>query len=132
MAPAPGEGDFMLLTPLFGAALAVAVSTEPLNDLSGKARPPSRETAAATEPLVHSATECIVRAVVADPRYANLAVAQLGDFIVDSMPVCLTPVRAMIEAYDRYGAGAGEAFFMGPYLDVLPRAVLTGTKDATH
>jgi hypothetical protein len=49
------------------------------------------------------------------------------------MPVCLTPVRAMIEAYDRYyGAGAGEAFFMGPYLDVLPRAVLTGTKDATH
>jgi hypothetical protein len=62
----------MLLAPLFGAALAVAVSTEPLNDLSGKARPPSRETAAATEPLVHSATECIVRAVVADPRYANL------------------------------------------------------------
>jgi hypothetical protein len=30
----------------------------------------------------------------------------------------------MIDAYDRYfGDGAGEAFFMGPYLDVLPAAV---------
>jgi hypothetical protein len=31
----------------------------------------------------------------------------------------------MIDAYDRYyGDGAGEAFFSGPYLDVLPQAVL--------
>ena len=31
---------------------------------------------------------------------------------------------AMIDGYDRYfGEGAGEAFFMGPYLDVLPSAV---------
>jgi hypothetical protein len=30
----------------------------------------------------------------------------------------------MIDAYDRYyGDGAGAAFFMGPYLDVLPKAV---------
>jgi len=37
-------------------------------------------------------------------------------------------VRAMIYAYDRYyGEGSGEAFFMGPYLDVLPKAVLAGT-----
>ena len=120
----------MLLAPLFGTALVVAVATDPL---SGKTIPSARETAVATEPLVHSATECIVRAVIADPRYANRPVAQLGDLIVDSMPACLAPVRAMIEAYDRYyGEGAGEAFFMGPYLDVLPRAVLTGAKDARH
>jgi hypothetical protein len=31
----------------------------------------------------------------------------------------------MIDAYDEYfGDGKGEAFFMGPYLDVLPRAVM--------
>jgi hypothetical protein len=30
----------------------------------------------------------------------------------------------MIDAYDRYyGTGLGDAFFMGPYLDILPRAV---------
>ena len=35
----------------------------------------------------------------------------------------------MIDAYDRYyGEGTGEAFFMGPYLDVLPKAVLAGSK----
>jgi len=123
----------MLFAPLFGAALVVAVATDPLNDLSGKASPSAHERAAATEPLVHSATECIVRTVIADPRYADRPVAQLGDLIVDSMPVCLTRVRAMIEAYDRYyGEGAGEAFFMGPYLEVLPKAVLAGAKDARH
>ena len=40
------------------------------------------------------------------------------------MPRCLGAVRTMIDAYDRYfGEGAGEAFFSGPYLDVLPGAV---------
>jgi hypothetical protein len=46
------------------------------------------------------------------------------------MPSCVTPVRAMIDAYDRYfGRGTGEAFFMGPYLDVLPKAVTEGAKN---
>jgi hypothetical protein len=37
----------------------------------------------------------------------------------------------MIDAYDlNYGDGAGEAFFMGPYLDVLPRAVEAGADRA--
>ena len=35
----------------------------------------------------------------------------------------------MIDAYDRYyGDGSGEAFFMGPYLEVLPKAVTAGAK----
>ena len=56
--------------------------------------------------------------------------AALGDLIVASMPSCVTPVRAMIDAYDRYfGQGTGEAFFMGPYLDVLPKAVTEGAKN---
>jgi hypothetical protein len=121
----------MILAPLLGTALVIAVATDPLNDSTARASPSGRERVAATEPLVRSATECIVRAVVADPRYTAKPTAPLGDLIVDSMPSCLTPVRAMIGAYDRYyGEGAGEAFFMGPYLDVLPKAVLAGAKDA--
>ena len=34
------------------------------------------------------------------------------------------PLSAMIDAHDRlYGEGSGHAFFMGPYLEVLPAAV---------
>jgi hypothetical protein len=36
----------------------------------------------------------------------------------------------MIDAYDRYfGDGTGQAFFMGPYLDVLPAAVTKWARD---
>ena len=70
------------------------------------------------------------RAVSADPRFGQRN-ANLGDLIVASMPVCISQVRAMIEAYDRYfGDGEGEAFFMGPYLDVLPSAVTKWVRDA--
>jgi hypothetical protein len=41
----------------------------------------------------------------------------------------MRPVRAMIDAHDRmYGAGSGEAFLLGPYLDVLPAAVVGQVK----
>jgi hypothetical protein len=73
-----------------------------------------------------------VRAVVADPRYATKPPTEPGDLIVDSMPSCAGPVRAMIDAYDRYyGEGAGQAFFMGPYLDVLPKVVVEAGKRAS-
>jgi hypothetical protein len=40
------------------------------------------------------------------------------------MPTCADLMRAMIDTYDQYfGDGTGEAFFSGPYLDVLPTAV---------
>jgi hypothetical protein len=120
----------MLLAPLFGTALVVAVATEPLNGSGSMTQLSIQEKMAATEPLVRSATSCIVHAVTADPRYGSKA-AGLGDLIVASMPTCVTPVRAMIDAYDRYyGDGTGEAFFMGPYLDVLPKAVVEGSKKA--
>ena len=121
----------MFVAPLLGAALFIAVATDPLHDAVGDARLSLQEKAAATEPLVRSATQCIVRAVTASPRYRGRVDAQIGDLIVDSMPTCLTPLRAMIDAYDRYyGDGAGEAFFMGPYLDVLPKAVAAGADHA--
>jgi hypothetical protein len=118
----------MLIAPLFGTALLVAVSAEPLNNAGDPAHLSLQEKMAATDPLVRSATECIVRAIAADPRYASNQAA-LGDLIVASMSVCVTPVRAMIDGYDRvYGDGTGEAFFMGPYLDLLPKAVVEGMK----
>lgn len=123
----------MLLAPLFGTALIVAAATDPLNDTTARANLSAQEKLAATEPLVRSATDCIVRAVIADPRYGSKSGTPLGDLIVASMPSCLTPVRAMIDAYDRYyGQGTGEAFFMGLYLDVLPKAVMTGARNAAQ
>ena len=76
----------MILAPLLGTALVVAVATDPLNDLTAKAAPSAQERVAATEPLVRSATECIVRAVTADPRYAAKPTAPLGDLIVATPP----------------------------------------------
>jgi hypothetical protein len=123
----------MILAPLFGTALVVAVATDPLNDSSTAGRLSPEQKSAVTQPLVRSATECIVRAIVADPRYATNAPAELGDLIVATMPSCVAPVRAMIDAYDRYyGEGSGEAFFMGPYLDVLPKAVAQAGKKASQ
>ena len=75
---------------------------------------------------MRSATECIVRTIAADARFHKQdPAANLGDLIVDAMPQCLTSVRAMIDAHDRYfGEGSGEEFFMGVYLDTLPNAVI--------
>ena len=63
--------------------------------------------------------------VSADSRFRkDDPAANLGELIVDAVPKCLTPVRAMIDAHDRYfGEGSGEEFFMGAYLDALPDAV---------
>ena len=119
----------MIVAPLLGAALVVSVATSPLTGpAAGEANLTLQQKAAATEPLVRSATDCIVHAVMSDPRFAAEPHAAVGDLIVESIRSCRTPVRAMIDAYDRYyGEGSGEAFFMGPYLDVLPKAVLAGT-----
>ena len=119
----------MIVTPLLGAAPVVNVATSPLTGpAAGEASLTLQQKAAVTEPLVRSATDCIAHAVMFDPRFAAEPRAAVGDLIVESIRSCRTPVRAMIDAYDRYyGEGSGEAFFMGPYLDVLPKAVLAGT-----
>jgi hypothetical protein len=120
----------MILASLFSTALIVAVATEPL-EASGEPKLSAQQKIEATGPLIRSATDCIVRAVVSDPHYAAIASASLGDLIVASMPSCVTPVRAMIDGYDRaFGDGSGEAFFMGPYLDKLPKAITEGAKQA--
>jgi hypothetical protein len=80
-----------------------------------------REKRAVMRPLLQSATECVARTVAADPRFGK---SDITDLIVDSFRACVDPVRAMIDAHDRYyGAGTGQRFFRGPYLDTLPAAV---------
>jgi hypothetical protein len=121
----------MILAPLFGMALVVNVATEPLTDPLGSSHLSMHQKNTAMEPLVKSATDCIVHAVTSDPRLKSASAAAVGDMIVASMPSCVAPVRAMIDSYDRYfGQGSGEAFFMGPYLDVLPKAVSESVKKA--
>jgi hypothetical protein len=117
----------MFIPSLAGATLFIAVAAGPFvgPDDHGLQRLSMQQKNAAMQPLVTAATECIARKVAAHPRFRRHdPTADLGDLIVDSVPGCLGPVRAMIDAYDRYfGDGAGEAFFVGPYLDILPAAV---------
>jgi hypothetical protein len=83
-------------------------------------------------PLVRRATECIARSVAANPRFQS-AQTDLGELIVDSMSSCAAPVRTMIDTCDSlYGDGAGDAFFNGPYLDILPKAVVDWIRHASR
>jgi hypothetical protein len=123
----------MILAAFVAKSLLAASLTVPVAvDRSVQWPPPERGTTlsvdqkdAAVRPLVMSATECIVRTVTADPRFPVMkGDVDFNDLIVDSVPTCADDLRSMITAYDRlYGAGAGETFFMGPYLDNLPAAV---------
>ncbi len=116
----------MILSQLAAATLVIGVAAEPMAEPSALRQLSMQQKNAVTQGYVQTATDCIARVVAVDSRFRrdDPAVA-LGDLIVDSMPKCIGPVRAMIAAYDRYfGDGVGEEFFMGPYLDILPRAVL--------
>ena len=124
----------MILEPLFGLSLVLNVS---LNTQASFVAGPGagtqmsvRQKDAVLLPLVRQATDCIVHKVSADPRYsADLHPGEINDLIVDSFAACVRPVRAMMDAHDRmYGDGSGEAFLLGPYLDVLPAAVIRQVK----
>jgi hypothetical protein len=110
---------------LAGFTLLISVSTNPGAPApdAGGASPDmtAQEKRAVIRPLVKSTTDCVARTVAADPR---LGKANVTDLIVDSFKFCGDPVRVLIDTHDRfYGAGTGEQFFMGPYLDALPAAV---------
>jgi hypothetical protein len=122
----------MILSKLAAATLVVGVAGSVVESPTRQLSVQQRD--AATMAYVRSATDCIARSVVSDTRFRKDDPAyNLGDLIVESMPKCLDPVRAMIAAYDRYfGEGSGEDFFVGPYLDVLPDAVVHRIKSITE
>jgi hypothetical protein len=127
----------MILKSVFGLSVVLHVSlnsqapikTDPAawQQLSA----PQRQ--AALLPLVQRATDCIVQKFVTSPRYStDMRADEINDLIVESIAGCGRSVRAMIDAHDRlYGAGSGEAFLLGPYLDVLPSAVAHQVKVKT-
>jgi hypothetical protein len=120
----------MILPALSGVSLLVLASIGPVTDKAAIAHMSAQQKNAAVQVYVTRATECVARKIAADPRYAKDP-NDLGDLIVSSMPDCAELMRAMIDSYDRYfGEGAGEAFFSGPYLDVLPTAVANWMKDS--
>jgi len=102
----------------------VAMAPAPIPDVS------MRQKESALLPLVRRATECIVRKVSSDPRYdGDIRSETINDLIIDSIPACARSVRAMIDTHDKlYGSGSGEAFLLGPYLDVLPSAIVKQAK----
>jgi hypothetical protein len=116
----------MFHAPFAAMAFVVLVSAGPIHESDPTSSQMSAsERSAAMRSLVERATECIATRVSADTRLDHAAFRNLTDLIVDSVPSCLEPVRAMIDAYDSfYGEGSGEAFFLGPYLDVLPKALV--------
>jgi len=123
----------MILETLLGLSLVMPVALDsqaPPADPAAWMQMSVRQKDAALLPLVQRATQCIIRQVSADPRYrSELRPNEINDLIVDSITACKRPVRAMIDAHDRmYGYGSGEAFLLGPYLDVLPSAVIRQVK----
>jgi hypothetical protein len=80
----------MFVAPLVSAALLITIAADPFHGATGDANGSMQQKAAATEPFVRSATECIVRAVTANPHYRGRIDAKIGDLIANSMPTCLT------------------------------------------
>ena len=123
----------MILAKLAAATLTFGVAMGP-----GVEAPvrhlPFQQRNAATQIYVRPVTDCIASNVAADVHFRKEdPAANLGDLIVEAVPKCLGPIRAMIAAYDRYfGEGTGEEFFMGPYLDVLPNVLVKMMKTAAE
>ena len=125
----------MLFQALVGASLVVTAAVESGNPVLN--RTPGeisiQQKHVIMEPLVRSATECVLRAVNADPRTHSGGDNDLRDIIISVMPSCADRMRAMIDAHDRlYGEGSGEIFFMGPYLDTLPTTVTKAVKNSNR
>ena len=124
----------MIVTSLLGLSLVLNVSLDTQMPMPtgapAWAQISVRQKEFALLPLVLRATDCIVRKVSADRRYSNdIRAVDINDLIVDSITACARPVRAMIDAHNRmYGDGSGEAFLLGPYLDVLPAALVRQVK----
>ena len=124
----------MIVESLLGLSLVLNVSldsqTPPPTSAAAWNQLSVRQKETALLPLVLRATDCIVRKVSADRRYTSeTKPSDINDVIVDSISACARPVRAMIDAHNRmYGQGSGEAFLLGPYLDVLPAAVIKQVK----
>jgi hypothetical protein len=119
----------MFKAALFGLSLVLNTAVEPyqppLDPDAARIQMSAQQKNAVIQPLMRSATDCIVHAVSTNPKFqVSMDPAAINELIVSSMEYCVDSMRTMIEAHDRlFGEGTGEAFFMGPYLEILPKAV---------
>lgn len=124
----------MIKAAVFGLSLVLNTAVEPylppVEPEAARFQMSPQQKNAVVQPLMRTATDCIVRAVSTDPKFqTTMRPGEINELIVLSMESCLQPMRAMIDAYDRlFGEGAGEAFFMGPYLELLPKLVTRQVK----
>ena len=123
----------MILAKIAAATLVVSAAAAPM-DPAANLQLSIQQKNAVTQAYVRSATDCVARVVAADARFRrNDPASNLGDLIEQSMPKCVEPMRAMIDAFDLYfGEGTGERFFEGPYLDALPNSVVKRIVNATN
>lgn len=124
----------MILTKIAAATLLVSIAAAPTVDPAANLQLSIPQKNAVTQAYVRSATDCVARAVAADARFRlNDPAFNLGDLIEQSIPKCIGPMRAMIDAFDLYfGDGTGERFFEGAYLDALPNSVVKLIVNATN
>ena len=123
----------MILAKIAVATLLVSAAAAPM-DPAANLQLSIQQKNAVTQAYVRSATDCVARVVAADARFRrNDPASNLGDLIEQSMPKCIEPMRAMIDAFNLYfGEGTGERFFEGPYLDALPNSVVKLIVNATN
>jgi hypothetical protein len=124
----------MIAGAVLGLSLVVNAAVEPVQPSweAGAARSQMslQQKNAVIQPLMRTATDCVVHAVTADPKFQTvLQPGEINELIVVAMAACVDPMRAMIDAHNRlFGEGSGEAFFMGPYLEILPKVVIRQVK----
>ena len=98
---------------LFSLSLLLNTAVEPyqppLDAEAARTQMTPQQKHAVIQPLMRSATDCVVQAVAANPTFqAGMKASAINDLL--------------------FGEGSGEAFFMGPYLAILPRAVTRQVK----
>jgi hypothetical protein len=78
-------------------------------------------------PYVRATTECFTQAVLKQNDIAQkIQMNQIQSAVFSVGAGCSQEVQLMIKKHDEiYGYGTGQSFFTGPYLNDLPRAVLT-------
>lgn len=124
----------MIKAALIGLSLVLNTAVEPyqppLEPEAARMQLSLQQKNAIIQPLMRAATDCIARTIAADAKFQSAMPPEaINELIVSAMETCVEPMRAMIETHDRlFGEGSGEAFFMGPYLEVLPKAVTRQVK----
>ena len=93
----------MIAAALLSLSLAVSTTYEP-EDLAPNSYPRAlaqmspQQKFATLKPLVRSATDCVMHAIEADPRFrGSVAAADVNELIVASMAPCKDAMRSMID-----------------------------------